>query len=846
MKAKKPLLFIPSGETLEVEEALDRFLEYVKIKNLELYPAQEEAILEIFNGHNVILKTPTGSGKSLVAMASHYYALARGERSFYTSPVKALVNEKFFSLCCDFGAARVGLITGDAKVNPDAPIVCCTAEILANMALKERDSISVHDVVVDEFHYYSDRDRGSSWQIPLLLLRKTRFLLMSATFGDTDFFEKELTSLNGKKTTVVFSDQRPVPLDFRYSEESLDETLGDLVALDKAPVYVVHFTQREAAILAQSLMSFNFSSKDTKKKISEELKNYHFSSPYGKEINKYLRHGVGLHHAGILPKYRILTEQLAQKGLLKIICGTDTLGVGVNIPIRTVLLTKMCKFDGKKTTLLSVRDFHQICGRAGRKGFDDQGYVVVQAPEHVIENIKLERKAKASGKTKKVVKAKPPEKGYLPWDENTFKNYLSASPETLRSNLSITHGLVLNVLSGEGDACKVLKDIYKNAHESQASKIHLRREGFQVLRSLVDRKIVEFIPPHERIDTALRLNFDLQDNFLLTEPLALFLLDIVKFLDPMDDIYDLNILSLVESIIENPDVILRKQVDRLRGEKVYKLKEEGLDYEDRMEELEKVEHEKPMKEFLYENFNRFRDHHPWLANENVRPKSIVREMYSTYQTFAEYVREYGLQRSEGVLLRYLSSVYKVLVHTVPDHLKTDAVDEVILYLKTEIKSTDSSLLDEWEKMHDPQAFAEKKEQAIQEAAATEEDITRNQKTLEKNVRNKILRFLKALSLCQYEYALSFLEASGNLWNEKTLEEVMAMYYENHKNLSLAREARRPENIQFDMSTEGLIIVEQTMVDDELQNDWYLQFKIDFEKTKSNQEVSLVLLKISER
>lgn len=838
-------LFIPSGQTLKEDQALDRFLEYVKNMNLELYEAQEEAIIEIFNGHNVILKTPTGSGKSLVAAACHFHSLSRGERSFYTSPVKALVNEKFFSLCRDFGASRVGLITGDAKVNPDASIICCTAEILANMSLKDREEVAAHDVIMDEFHYYSDRDRGTAWQIPLLLLKKTRFLLMSATFGDTDFFQKKLTELNGRETVTVSSDQRPVPLEFSYSETPLDEAITDLVEMDRAPIYVVHFTQRDAATLAQSLMSLNFSSKETKKKITEELKHFHFSSPYGKEISKYLRHGIGLHHGGILPKYRILTEQLAQKGLLKIICGTDTLGVGVNIPIRTVLLTKMCKYDGKKTSLLSVRDFQQICGRAGRRGFDDHGYAVVQAPEHLIENIRLEQKAKLLGKKKKVVKAKPPERGYVPWDEKVFNQYLEAPPETLRSSISISYALILGVMSGEGNTAQVLKDLYRHCHDSKASKVYLRKKGFQVLRSLIDRKIVELIPEHERIDTPLRLNFSLQENFSLTEPLALFLLDVIKYLDPMDEFYDLNLLSTVESILENPEMILRKQVDRLKGEKVGELKEKGFDYDERMEELEKVEHPKPLKEFLYDNYNKFSEKNPWLAEENVKPKSIVREMFGTFQSFSDYVRDYGLQKTEGLLLRYLSSVYKVLVHTVPDHMKNDATDEIVLYLKNEIKSTDSSLLDEWEKMHDPEAFVKKQEEKKAEEEEESEDMTRDERTLTKNIRNQVFRFLRAVSLHQYDFAVSLLVASE--LDAKKLEAVFEPYFEARKVISLSREARSPENISVEKNEdETLRQVDLSLLDHDGPNDWFVGFTVDVVKTKEKQEVALSFVSVSEK
>ena len=170
----------PSSDVL-----LDRFLEYTAGKRLTLYPAQEEAILELLDGKNVILNTPTGSGKSLVASAMHFASLARGQRSVYTCPIKALVNEKWMALCREFGPDKVGLSTGDATVNRDAPILCCTAEVLANIALREGADADVDDVVMDEFHYYADRDRGVAWQVPLLTMPQARFLLMSATLGDT-------------------------------------------------------------------------------------------------------------------------------------------------------------------------------------------------------------------------------------------------------------------------------------------------------------------------------------------------------------------------------------------------------------------------------------------------------------------------------------------------------------------------------------------------------------------------------------------------------------------------------------------------------------------------------------
>src|SRR5512138_3614580 len=422
-------LLPPAGETLAPDAILDRFVSWAAGAGLTLYPHQEEAILQLLDGAHLVLATPTGSGKSLVATFLHFQAMAAGQRSFYTCPIKALVNEKFFDLCRLFGPDNVGMMTGDAAVNREAPIVCCTAEILMNVAVREADP-KVDAVVMDEFHYYGDKERGVAWQVPLLLLEQTRFLLMSATLGDTRAIEASLHEVTRREVVAVRNATRPVPLEFEYRETPLHETIEDLVAAGKAPIYLVNFTQRAAAEQAQNLMSANFSSKEEKARIADALKDVRFESPYGKDFQRFLQHGVGLHHAGLLPKYRLLVEKLAQSGLLKVVSGTDTLGVGVNIPIRTVLFTQLCKFDGEKTAILSVRDFLQIAGRAGRKGFDDRGSVVVQAPEHVIENLRLDAKAGGDpAKKRKIVRKKPPEKGYVHWDRSTFDRLTTASPE---------------------------------------------------------------------------------------------------------------------------------------------------------------------------------------------------------------------------------------------------------------------------------------------------------------------------------------------------------------------------------------------------------------------------------
>ncbi|CAN5158061.1 hypothetical protein BH09MYX1_BH09MYX1_06920 [soil metagenome] len=557
---------------------LEHFLAYVEAAGLTLYPAQEEAILELVSGKNVILATPTGSGKSLVAEALHFISLAKGQRSIYTCPIKALASEKFFTLSRELGPENVGLMTGDAGVNRDAPIICCTAEILSNMALRDGKNADVDNVVMDEFHYYADRGRGVAWQIPLIELPNARFLLMSATLGNTEPFEEYLTQLTGLPTAVVRSSHRPVPLDFTYRETPLHETVADLVNKGKSPIYIVGFTQRACAEEAQNLMSVDFSTKEEKKAITEALYGVRFDSPYGKDFQRFLRHGVGLHHAGLLPKYRLTVEKLAQRGLLKIICGTDTLGVGVNVPIRTVVFTKLCKYDGEKTAILSVRDFLQISGRAGRKGFDDQGSVVAQAPEHVIENLRLEAKAGSDPvKKKRIVKKKPPERGYVHWDKSTFDRLCTAPPEPLVSRFQVSHGMIVNVLQREGGGCLALGRLIKRSHERPVDKKRHGKTAFAMFKSLVDAEIVQ-IETDDEGHRRVVLHGDLQREFSLNQTLSLYLLDAIEHLDRESPSYALDLLTLVESILESPDLVLQKQLDHLKTEKMGEMKAAGVEY----------------------------------------------------------------------------------------------------------------------------------------------------------------------------------------------------------------------------------------------------------------------------
>jgi superfamily II RNA helicase len=829
----------PEGELLS-SDLLDRFLAYVAEIGLELYPAQEEALLELVGGKNVILSTPTGSGKSLVAAAMHFIAMAEGKRSFYTCPIKALVNEKFFALARDFGPEYVGMLTGDASVNAEAPIICCTAEVLANMALRQGEDTPVDYVVMDEFHYYADRDRGVAWQIPLLTMPRATFLLMSATIGPTEFFEERLTALTKRETAVVRSTHRPVPLDFEYRETPLHETILDLVRKEKFPVYVVNFTQRSCAEEAQNLMSTDYSTKEEKRAITQALEGALFDSPYGKDVQKFVRHGVGLHHAGLLPKYRLLVEKLAQKGHLKVICGTDTLGVGVNIPIRTVVFTKLCKFDGEKTAILSVRDFQQISGRAGRKGFDDRGSVVVQAPEHVIENMRLEGKAGSeAGKKKKFVRKKPPEKGYVHWDRSTFERLTTADPEPLVSRFSVSHGMLLNVLQRERGGCKAMVRLVRDSHGTKRDKREHKKTGRMLFQSLIDAHILAFDDVGGR--KVVRVKSELQEDFSLNQALSLYLVETLRLLDPESPDYALQVLSLVEAILENPDLILMKQLDRLKTEKLAELKAAGVEYDERMAELEKLEYPKPHREFIYGTFGEFEAKHPWVGHENIRPKSIAREMYENFMSFSDYIRDYDLQRAEGLLLRYLSEVYKALVQTVPDSIKDEAVDDVVVYFRAMVRQVDSSLLDEWERMRDPERLAAPGASPGQ-ADQRPKGITGDERAFTVLVRNALFHLLKALALRDWAGAAALVSEAADPWAPAAFEEALRPYFAEHATIRLDPEARGPRKTFLEKG-EHAWTVKQTISDPEGDDDWVIEGSVDLESSDASSRPMLRVLRI---
>jgi len=819
---------LEDADSLDPDSLLMAFIDWVSDQGISLYEAQEEAILELMTGRHVILKTPTGSGKSLVATAMHFRSLALDRRSFYTSPIKALVSEKFFKLCQDFSPENVGMMTGDSSINRDAPIICCTAEVLANMALREGADADVDDVVMDEFHYYSDRDRGSAWQIPLLTLPKARFLLMSATLGDTEVVEKGLEAMTGESVAIVSSNQRPVPLEFSYVETPVHETLEDLVKANRAPIYQVNFTQRACAEQAQNLMSVNFASKEEKKAIAAAIRGRSFDTPYGKDIQKYVKHGIGVHHGGLLPKYRFMVEQLSQKGLLKVICGTDTLGVGVNVPLRTVLFTKLCKFDGEQVRILSVRDFKQIAGRAGRKGFDDRGYVVCQAPEHVIENKRAELKAASSvGKKKKFVRKKPPTKGYKHWDQKVFESLQQNHPEPLTPVFDVSHGMLLNLMRRtdppRGGGYRLLVELIDRCHLHAGAKRHLRRRARRQFKALVTAGILDIVPSDQGRGSTVEVSSDLQDDFSLMHTLSLYLLEALEQLDQSSPTYALDLVSVVESILEHPRAILYQQVRRIKDELVANMKAAGVEYEERMERLEKVTWDRPKADFIYRTFNAFAEAYPWVSEENIRPKSIVRAMFEGFHTFNEYVRDLGLERMEGVLLRYLSEAYKTLVQSVPETYRDDAFVDVLAYLRTTLEHVDSSLVEAWERMV---LGGDEAAEATPDAPVAI-DISRDARTFRARIRSELHLLVKMLAVGDFAGAEAAVRQPDDApWSAERFEERMAGYLDDYEALVFDHTARMTDKTRITEDGRHRWRVMQVLVDPDGDNLWAIHATVD--------------------
>ncbi|MCM3502905.1 DUF3516 domain-containing protein [Microbacterium sp. P26] len=837
-----PLLeHVPAGA--DADAAYLGFVEWANSRGLTLYPAQDEAIIEIVSGANVILSTPTGTGKSLVAVAAHAAALSRGGRTYYTAPIKALVSEKFFALVDVFGAENVGMVTGDSSVNSDAPIICCTAEILANLALRQGADANVDQVVMDEFHYYGEADRGWAWQVPLLLLTRAQFILMSATLGDVTDIAEDLSRRTGRPTARVTGVERPVPLHFEYARTPVHETVQELLDTKQAPIYVVHFSQAAAMERAQALSSIRIIGREQRDEIAEAIGGFRFTTGFGKTLSRYVRAGIGVHHAGMLPRYRRLVETLAQRGLLRVICGTDTLGVGINVPIRTVLMTALTKYDGTRMRQLSAREFHQIAGRAGRAGYDTAGTVVVMAPDHEIENAAQILKAGDDlKKQKKIVRKKAPQ-GFVNWTEQSYDRLVAAEPEPLQPQMKLSAAMLINVIARGGDVFGNVRSLVFDNHEPRARQYELARRALAIFRTLVQAGVVEADAD------GIHLTVDLQPNFALNQPLSPFALAAIEMLDPEVELgrgpdavpaassvgtghYALDVVSVIESTLDDPRPILSQQQFRARGEAVAAMKREGIEYDERMELLEEITWPKPLDELLAQAYEVFASSQPWIRDFELSPKSVVRDMYERACSFGEYVSLYQLARSEGLVLRYLSDAFRAIRQTVPVDAQTPDLLDLIAWLGEVVRQVDSSLVDEWEQLINP---ADDPTAPVVPPAPP--SILTNRRAFGVLVRNEMFRRVQLAALQRDE---ELVELDPDVDWPAALDS----YFDEHDEIGTGGAARSSALVVIDESpaSDGVWRVEQIIDDPAGDHDWRIRAEVDL---AASEEEGTAIVRVTE-
>ncbi|KAB1646519.1 MULTISPECIES: DEAD/DEAH box helicase [unclassified Pseudoclavibacter] len=820
----------PDRDRDDLDAAFEQFFDWVSARGIEPYEHQQEAVLELAGDAHVILATPTGSGKSLVAIGAIFLALWRGGRAAYTAPIKALVSEKFFDMIEIFGADRVGMLTGDSAVNSDADVICCTAEIVANQALRDGDRAGLDTVVMDEFHYYGDSERGWAWQVPLLLLADARFLLMSATLGDVSGLRADLARRTDRPVALVDDAERPVPLHFEYSLTPLHELAEELMHSRREPIYVVHFAQAAAIETAQGLVNAGLVGRERRDRIKEALGDFRFTTGFGKTLSRLVRAGIGVHHAGMLPRYRRLVEQLSQQGLLAVICGTDTLGVGINVPIHTVLFTGLTKFDGVRQRHLTAREFHQIAGRAGRAGFDTEGDVIAQAPEHEIENAKISKKyADDPKKRRKVMRKKAPA-GMVSWGEPSFQKLIAAQPEPLRSQMRITHGILLNAIAFGGDVFARVRSLIFDSAEPLENKYALARRALQIYRTLRAAGVVE----QKRFDDGrlvIRLADGVGEQVALDQPLSPFALAALELLDPESETYALDVVSIIEATLENPRVVLVAQQKKARGAAIAELKAEGVEYDERMEIIEQIEWPKPLDELLSAAFDQYLQSVPWAADEELRPKSVVRDMFERAMDFRDVIGFYDLQRSEGVVLRYLSDAFRALSHTVPESRKDEALTTIIEWLGVLVRQVDSSLIDEWEQLAHPDAeqLARDAEQSLRPGAlpANPPRLTDNRRGFIVLVRNEMFRRVQLAAFWRVD-DLAAADAEHGGLDAAGWQQALDRYREQYDAIGFDAKARSPRLLEIDETNPRVWTVRQRLEDPEENHDWQITAEVDLD------------------
>jgi hypothetical protein len=494
--------------------------------------------------------------------------------------------------------------------------------------------------------------------------------------------------------------------------------------------------------------------------------------------------------------------------------------------------------------VLRTREFQQIAGRAGRAGFDTAGYVVVQAPEHVIENERALTKAGDDPKKRRKVQRKKPPEGTVVWTEQTFDKLVSGEPEPLGSRMRVDNSMLINVVSREEDAFEVLRRLLTDNHEDRRQQLRLARRAVRLARSLVRSGVLTRLDEPDEHGRRYVLTVDLPADFALNQPLAHFALEALDVLDPEEPTYTLDVVSVVEAVLEPPRQVLLAQQHAARGDAIAEMKADGIEYDERMRLLDEITWPQPLAELLEATYELYRGTHPWLPEDALSPQSVVREMYEQGMSFTDFVGRYQLARSEGLLLRYLTDAYRTLRQTVPERHRTPELDDVVEWLGETVRQTDSSLLDEWEALSHPDTV--RTDVAHHEPPPPPRPISAQERPFRVMVRNAMFRRVELAARDDVD-GLVRLERSAADRVEPPLEVEMTRsawdaaledYYTEHGSISTAADARGPDLLRIEVDGRSWK-VRQTIDDPAGHRDWVIDARVDLDA--SDEAGELVLL-----
>ena len=579
-----------------------------------------------------------------------------------------------------------------------------------------------------------------------------------------------------------------------------------------------------------------------------------------------MKAGIGVHHAGMLPKYRRLVETLAQAGLLTVICGTDTLGVGINVPIRTVLFTGLAKFDGNRQRVLKTREFLQIAGRAGPGRLRHRRVTSWCRPPSTSSRTRRPRRspkrrtrrsAQKLAKRKSKPQLKKPPEGTVVWTEQTFDKLVAGEPEQLASRMRVDNAMLVNVLSRPEDAFAVLRRLLTENHEPRRQQLRLARRALRLTRSLVRSGTVTRLDQPDEHGRRYVLTVDLPEDFALNQPLAHFALAAFDVLDPEAPTYVLDVVSVVEAVLEAPRQVLMAQQHAARGEAVAEMKADGIEYEERMALLDQVTWPQPLAELLEATYAMYRQTHPWLPEDALGPKSVLREMWEQAMGFTDFVRRYQLARSEGLVLRYLSDAYRTLRQTVPDAHRSPELETLIEWLGETIRQTDSSLIDEWEALsHPDEALA--RGHLADEPPPPPRPLSAQERVLTVMVRNAMFARVAACARDDLDALLRLERAAADRFDpprevvmtRSRWDAALEDYYAEHQTVGTDADARGPAYFWMgpeetgepagaaEGTTARLRRVRQTVADPAGHRDWVIEAVADLDATDAAGELVL--------